>query len=162
MSHYANAIERAARRCPRPLAAVAWSMGGLVTMMAADTLDAMCLVALEPSPPAEIAGWHPSSTIDPGTFDPEAVYGSFPPGIRSRPESSFARAERKTGISVPTLPCPSLVVSGSEFPIERGSRVAALYRSDELRFPRLDHWELIRDERVRAAIAKHLGFPPSG
>jgi hypothetical protein len=121
----------------------------------------MCVVALEPSPPAEIQGWHPSTTIDPGPFDPEAVYGSFPPGIRSRPESSFARAERKTGISVPTLPCPSLVVSGSEFPVERGSRVAALYRSDELRFPRLDHWGLVLNRRVRVAIAAHLGLAPS-
>jgi pimeloyl-ACP methyl ester carboxylesterase len=161
MSHYARAIERVARRCPRPLAAVAWSMGGLVTMMAAETLDAMCLVALEPSPPAEIQGWHPASLIDSGTFDPEVVYGSFPAGIRSRPESSFARAERKTGISVPTLPCPSLIVSGSEFPVERGSSFAAFYRSDELRFPLLSHWELVLNRQVRAAIAAHLGFAPT-
>lgn len=162
MSDYASAIERAARSCPRPLAAVAWSMGGLVTMMAAETLDAMCPVALEPSPPAEIQGWYSGSTIDSATFDPEVVYGSFPSGIRSRPESSFARAERKTGISVPRLPCPSLIVSGSEFSVERGSRVAAFYRSDELRFPRLDHWELVLDRRVRTAIAAHLGFAPAG
>jgi pimeloyl-ACP methyl ester carboxylesterase len=158
MSDYARAIERAARRCPRPLAAVAWSMGGLVTMMAAETLDAMCLVALEPSPPGEIQSWHPGSTIDSGTFDPEVVYGSFPSGIRSRPESSFARAERKTGVSVPPLPCPSLIVSGSEFPVERGSRVASFYRSDELCFPQLDHWDLVLSRRVRTAIAAHLGF----
>lgn len=161
MSHYATAIGRAARRRSRPLATVAWSMGGLAAMMAAESLGAMCLVMLEPSPPAEVQGWH-ASAIDPGSFDPEAVYGPFPPGIRSRPESSLARAERKAGISVPRLPCPSLVVSGSEFPVERGSRVAALYRSDELRFPRLDHWELVLDQRVRAAIAKHLGFAPRG
>ena len=161
MSDYANAIERAARRCPRPLAAVAWSMGGLATMMAADTLDLMCLVALEPSPPSEIQGSHSRSATEPGTFDPEAVYGPFPSSIRSRPESSLARAERKAGIPVPTLPCPSLVVSGSEFPVERGSRVAALYRSDELRFPGQDHWGLVLDRRVRQAIAAHLGFPPS-
>jgi pimeloyl-ACP methyl ester carboxylesterase len=158
MSDYGSAIERAARRCPRPLAAVAWSMGGLVTMMAAENLDAMCLVALEPSPPAEIQGWHPGSTIDSGTFDPEVVYGSFPSGIRSRPESSFARAERKTGISVPRLPSPSLIVSGSEFPDERGSRVAAFFGSNELRFPLLDHWDLVLSREVRAAIAAHLGF----
>lgn len=163
MNHYANAIGRAARRRSRPLATVAWSMGGLVAMMAAEAPRAMCLVLLEPSPPAEIQGWHPSgSTIDPGTFDPEAVYGPFPPGIQSRPESSLARAERKAGISVPTLPCPSLVVSGSEFPVGRGSRVAALYRSDELRFPRFDHWGLVREQRVRAAIAEHLEFVPMG
>jgi pimeloyl-ACP methyl ester carboxylesterase len=162
MSDYADAIVRAARQHPRPLAAVAWSMGGLASMMAAEALEAMCLVVMEPSPPAEIQGWHPSSsTVDSGVFDPEAAYGRFPPGIRSRPESSLARAERKAGIAVPTLPCPSLVVSGSEFPVERGSRIAALYRSNELRFPQFDHWGLVRKYRVRAAIAEHLGFTPS-
>jgi pimeloyl-ACP methyl ester carboxylesterase len=160
MSHYAGAIERAAKSCPRPLAAVAWSMGGLVTMMAAEAIDAMCLVVLEPSAPAETQGSRPRAAIDPGTFEPEVVYGPFPPGIRSRPESSFARAERKAGISVPTLPCPSLVVSGSEFPLERGSLVAALYGSGELHFPRLDHWGLVLDRRVREAIATHLSFSP--
>lgn len=158
MSDYADVIVRAARQHPRPLAAVAWSMGGLAALMAAEALGAMCLVVMEPSPPAEIQGLHPStSTLDFGAFDPEAAYGRFPPHIRSRPESSLARAERRAGISVPTLPSPSLVVSGSAFPVERGSRIAALYRSDDLRFPRLDHWGLVLEYRVRAAIAEHLG-----
>lgn len=100
--------------------------------------------------------------MEPGTFDPEAVYGPFPPGTKSRPESSVTRAERKAGVSLPMLPCPSLVVSGGEFPVERGSRVAAFYGSDELRFPRFDHWGLVREHRVRAAIAQHLGFAPVG
>jgi len=163
MSDYANAIGRAARDLSRPLAVVAWSMGGLAAMMQAEALGTMCLVMVEPSAPAEVQGWHrTSSKVDPGTFDPEAVYGPFPPGIQSRPESSLARAERKAGVSVPTLPCPSVVVSGSEFPVERGSRVAAFYGSDQLRFPRFDHWGLVREHRVRAAIAQHLGFAPMG
>ncbi|MCI0634960.1 MAG: hypothetical protein L0206_13740 [Actinobacteria bacterium] len=128
-------------------------------MMQTEALGAMCLVLLEPSPPAEIQGWLPrSSIVGPDTFDPEAAYGPFPLGIQSRPESSLARVERKAGVSVPTLPCPSVVVSGSVFPVERGSRVAAYYRSDELLFPRFDHWGLVREQRVRAAIAEHLGF----
>jgi pimeloyl-ACP methyl ester carboxylesterase len=161
MNQYSQAIGREAQDLSRPLAVVAWSMGGLAAMMQAEALDPMCLVMLEPSAPAEVQGWHCTSSIDdPGTFDPQAEYGQFPPGIRSRPESSLARAERKAGISVPTLTCPSLVVSGSEFPVERGSRVAAFYRSDELQFPRFDHWGLVREHRVRAAIAQHLGFAP--
>lgn len=161
MRYYADAIGRAASSLPRPFAVIAWSMGGLAAMMKADTLGAMCLVVMEPSPPAEIQGWHPSSLIvDPRTFDPEAVYGPFPRGIQSRPESSLAKAERNAGISVPTVPCPSVVVSGSDYAVERGSRVAAFYRSDELRFPRFDHWGLVREYRVRAVIAGHLGFAP--
>jgi pimeloyl-ACP methyl ester carboxylesterase len=62
MSDYADAIVRAARQHPRPLAAVAWSMGGLAALMAAEALGAMCLVVMEPSPPAEIQGWHPSTS----------------------------------------------------------------------------------------------------
>jgi hypothetical protein len=163
MNQYSRAIGRAARDLSRPLAIVGWSMGGLAAMMQAEALGPMCLVVLEPSAPAEVQGRHRTSSIDdPGTFDPEAAYGPFPPGIRSRPESSLARAERKAGISVPTLTCPSLVVSGSEFPVERGSRVAAFYRSDEMHFPRFDHWGLVREHRVRAAIAQHLGFAPIG
>jgi pimeloyl-ACP methyl ester carboxylesterase len=159
MNQYSLAIERAARDLPRPLAIVAWSMGGLAAMMQAEALGPMCLVMLEPSAPAEVQGWEAIGSIDDrGTFDPEAAYGPFPSGVQSRPESSLARAERKAGISVPTLACPSLVVSGSEFPVERGSRVAAFYRSDELHFPGFDHWGLVCEHPVRAAIAQHLGF----
>jgi hypothetical protein len=92
----------------------------------------------------------------PWVFDPEVVYGSFPPGVRVRPESSLARAERKRGISVKTLPCPSLVVYGREFCDERGPPVARRYGSEEAYFPDLDHWGLVRDRRVRGAIAGFL------
>lgn len=163
MRDYANEIGRAARRLSRPLAVVAWSMGGLAAMMQAEALRPMCLVMLEPSAPAEVQGRHStSSIIERGSFDPEGEYGPFPPGTKSRAESSVARAERRAGVSVPMLPCPSMVVSGSEFPVERGSRVAAFYRSDELRFPMLDHWGLVRDPRVRVAIAQHLALATVG
>src|SRR5215207_4159938 len=76
MNQYSQAIGRAARDLARPLAIVAWSMGGLAAMMQAETLGPMCLVMLEPSAPAEVQGWHRTSSIDdPGTFDPEAAYG---------------------------------------------------------------------------------------
>ena len=65
-------------------------------------------------------------------FDPVAVYGPFPPGMRARPESSRAHAERKRGIFVPSIPWPSLVVYGDDFREERGQAVARLYGSDEL------------------------------
>lgn len=91
-----------------------------------------------------------------GAFDPEVVYGAFPPDVSPRPESSLARAERKRGISVPSLPCPSLVIYGDDFREERGSAIARLYGSDERDFPGLDHWDLVRDPRVREAIADFL------
>jgi hypothetical protein len=77
--------------------------------------------------------------------------------MRARLESLLARAERKRGVSVPSLPCPALVVSGDEFPEDRGRQLAAYYGADELAFPGLDHWGLVLDARVPEALAERLG-----
>lgn len=154
---YAENLISAAAGLPEPVAICGWSMGGLVVLQASQALRPHSVVLLEPSPPAEVQGSRPACGPGTGVFDPEAVYGRFPPGIRARPESSRARAERKCGISVPSLPCPSLVIYGHAFPGDRGRQVAACYGSHTLAFPDLDHWGLVRDRRVRAAIATWLG-----
>jgi hypothetical protein len=156
MSNYAAVIARAAEWLPRPLALGGWSSGGLAAMMAARQAEADLLVLLETSPPGEVQGFDESVSLGTGTFDPEETYGRFPPGMRARPESSFARAERKRGISIASLPCPALVVYGDDFADERGRRLAAYYGAEELHLPGLDHWGLVRDERVRAALADYL------
>lgn len=114
------------------------------------------VILLDSSPPAEVQGFDGSVEIEEGAFDPEEVYGPFPAGIPARPESLRARTGRKRGISVPSLPCPSLVVYGDEFRDERGPPLAAVYGSDELDFPGLDHWGLVKDPRVREAVARWL------
>ena len=159
LSHadYASSVIDAAGPLPRPVPLCGWSMGGLVVLQAAERVRPHSVILLEPSPPAEIQGYHPETQTAEGAFDPELVYGRFPAGIPARPESSRARADRKRGISVPTLPCPSLVVYGDDFREERGQAVAGLYGSDELDFPGLDHWALVRDPRVRRKIAAWLG-----
>lgn len=154
---YADRIVDDARALPQPVCLCGWSMGGLAVLQAAERLQPHSVVLLETSPPAEVQGTDETIEPEQGTFDPEDVYGRFPPGMPPRPESSLARGERKRGISVPRLPCPSLVVSGSAFREDRGTRVALLYGSDELRFPDLDHWGLVRDRRVRDAIREWLG-----
>jgi hypothetical protein len=63
-------------------------------------------------------------------------------------------------ISVPGLPCPSLVIYGDAFRDERGKAIARVYGSDEIDFPGLDHWGLVRDARVRTAIASWLDTGP--
>jgi pimeloyl-ACP methyl ester carboxylesterase len=156
MSNYAAAVVRAADLLPRPVALCGWSMGGLVAMLAARQADAGRLVLLEPSPPAEAQGFHPDVPVEPGTFDPEAVYGPFPAGMRARAESRLARAERKRGLSVPSLPCPALVVHGDEYEKARGTAVAGVYSCEELSVPGVDHWELVRDPRTPAAVARWL------
>jgi pimeloyl-ACP methyl ester carboxylesterase len=156
MSNYAAVIARAAEWLPRPLALCGWSSGGLAAMMAARQAEADLLLLLETSPPGEVQGFDDSVTPKPGTFDPEEAYGEFPPGMQARPESLLARGERKRGVSVPELPCPALVVYGDEFPEDRGRGLAAYYGAEELPLPGLDHWGLVRDERVRDELAGYL------
>jgi pimeloyl-ACP methyl ester carboxylesterase len=154
MAQYAEAVARAAARLERPLVVVAWSMGGLAAMMAAHCADG--LVLLEASAPAEVQGVRRDVRPAPGVFDPEAEYGAFPAGVRARPESALARAERKRGVSVPELPCPTLVVYGDEYAEERGRRLVARYGAHELALPGKSHWDLVRDPQSVGAIATRI------
>ncbi len=156
MSNYEAVVYRAAGLLPRSLALCGWSMGGLVAMMAARRAEPERLVLLEPSPPSQVRGPDPGTCPEPGTFDPKEAYGAFPPGMRARPGSALARAERKRGVSVPSLPCPALVVYGEEFAEERGRAVARFYGAEELHVPGADHWALVLDPRVRAEIRAYL------
>lgn len=155
---YAEIVIDAAEALPAPVALCGWSMGGLVVLQAASRMGPHSVVLLEPSPPAEVQGHSPDTQIADGVFDPEVVYGTFPPGMRARSESAHARAERKRGISIPTLPCPSLVIYGDSFREQRGKAIAQLYGSDELDFPGLSHWALVREPRVRIAVRDWLGY----
>jgi pimeloyl-ACP methyl ester carboxylesterase len=156
MANYEAAVTCAAELLVRPLAVCGWSMGGLAAMMAARRVEPDGLVLIEPSPPAEVQGLDKSSVPEPGTFDGEQTYGPFPDTIAARPESVLARAERKRGISVPSLPAPALVVSGREFAEERGAALARVYGADEARFGEASHWDLVLDPAIRRAIAKWL------
>lgn len=156
MHDYAAAVVGAAEGAGRPLALCGWSMGGLVAMMAAAPIGPDFLVLLEASPPLEISGERPGVKPRPGTFDPERIYGRFPPGVRSRLESVPARMERKRGISVPELPCPTLVVYGDAFPDERGRRLAARYGCEQRHLPGLNHWDLVLDPAVPQLVRGFL------
>ena len=156
MLNYEAAVACAAGLLTPPLAVVGWSMGGLAAMLAAHRVEAEALVLLEASPPGEVQGFHERPTPEPGTFDPEQVYGSFPPGVRARTESLLARTERRRGVSVPTLPGRTLVVASGDFAAQRGSALADFYGADLLEFPEASHWDLVLDEAVRVSIATRL------
>jgi pimeloyl-ACP methyl ester carboxylesterase len=153
---YAANLVAAAAGLPSPVTLCGWSMGGLVVLQAARELSPERVILLEASAPAEVQGFDADVRVTDGTFAPEAVYGAFPAGMRARPESARARAERERGISIPGLPCPSLVVHGDSFPAERGTLLAAHLGADTIAFPGLDHWDLVLDPRVRVAVAEWL------
>jgi pimeloyl-ACP methyl ester carboxylesterase len=154
---YARNVVAAVSTLPSPTALCGWSMGGLVVLHAARLIEPHSVILLEASAPAEVQGFHPETEIRGGSFDPEVVYGPFPAGMPARAESQRARDERKRGVSVPSLPCSSLVVYGDDFPVDRGVALAHLYDSDQLAFAGFDHWELVRNAAVPAAVADWLG-----
>jgi pimeloyl-ACP methyl ester carboxylesterase len=156
MGEYAAFVAARVSEARRPVALIGWSMGGLVAMLVTRSTKVDRLVLIEPSPPAEVQGADPHVASPRGTYDPEEVYGEFPPGITSRPESALARAERKRGITVPSLDCPTLVVSGGEFPRMRGHLIAETYGAEHLAFPDLDHWGLVLDPAVPSAVRRWL------
>ena len=153
MLNYEAAVVARGLLLPRPLVVVGWSMGGLAALMAARRLLPDRLVLLEPSPPAEVQGVDLSVTPREGTYDAEQEYGSFPQGVRARPESVLARDERKRGVSVPDLPCPTLVVHGDKFPDERGREIAQRYGA-EAAYVEGSHWDLVRGKKARAAAVE--------
>jgi pimeloyl-ACP methyl ester carboxylesterase len=158
MSDYADRVAAVARGMPGPVAVCGWSMGGLVVLQAAQKVRPHSVVLLEASAPAEIQGRDSDVQLVSGAFDPEAEYGNFPAGIAARPESLLARAERKRGISVPSLACPSLVIAGADFPDDRGRTLADLYGSEFVEFPELRHFDLVLDAAPRRAVADFLGI----
>ena len=162
MEDYSNVVVDGARRLPGPIALCGWSMGGLVALLAAQRFKTHSVVLIEASAPGEVQGFNPHVELVQGTFDPETVYGRFPPGMPSRPESVLARAERKRGISIPSLSCRSLVVYGDSFWKERGASIAMFYGSETLYCPGLHHWDLVIDPRVRDGIARFLGVKAPG
>jgi pimeloyl-ACP methyl ester carboxylesterase len=157
MSDYAARVVARAGSLPSPVALCGWSMGGLVVLQASQSLDAQSIVLLESSPPGEVQGFDPTVPLITGVFDPEAEYGRFPDGVAARPESLLARSERKRGISVPSLPCRSLVVAGAAFPHERGRALADFYGSQLVELPLLSHFDLVLDGAPRRAVAHFLG-----
>ncbi len=130
-----------------PVVVVGWSMGGLVAMMAAARRAPTALVVVEPSVPAEVGGYHPSVPLEEGTYGAE-VYGAVAADNQSRRESLLARSERKRGLSVPDLPCPTLVLAGRDYGDERSRPVAERFGATLLEYPGLRHADLVTDPAV--------------
>lgn len=167
MHDYAADVRTLASQLGQTPALLGWSMGGLVAMMAAAAGDAVACVCLAPSAPARAVDT--SVTLREGVFGPEeyGITDLTPADQPSMPdlddeerafalaslgsESRRARDERKAGIVVESMPCPLLIVTGTndgQWPRERydGLWLDADYVEVEL----ASHWGLGLSRRALA------------
>ncbi len=165
VSDYANDVTAVAEQLPETPVVMGWSMGGLVAIMAASSGRARACVGLAPSTPS--LERDDSVEIRRGVFGPEE-YGitSEDPAeqpampdldIEERmialasasPESRTARDDRKAGIVVTSLPCPLLVVTGSQDEAWPRSAYAEMrLQADYLESSGASHWGLVLNRRL--------------
>ena len=173
MGDYADDVTSVVEGLPEAPVVAGWSMGGLVAMMVAARGGARACVGLAPSTPA--ATRDESVEIRPGVFGAEEY------GITSRdpaeqptmpdldieerrvaieslsPESRTARDDRKAGIVIPSLPCPLLVVTGSEDRDWPRTTYAGMHLpADYLDVPGASHWGLVLNRRVLPDLAARV------
>jgi pimeloyl-ACP methyl ester carboxylesterase len=169
MQDYAADVRILASQFAQPPIVLGWSMGGLVAMMvAASGLVAGC-IGLAPSTPAR----HINTTIAlrVGEFGPEE-YGITSRDPAHQPampdldheerlialaslgrESRFARDERQRGVVIESLPCPLLIMTGTndkQWPQERYTDL--WLAADYLTADDASHWGLVLNRRVLATI----------
>ena len=167
MSNYADDVRSVVQQLAQPAVVMGWSMGGLVAMMVAASGDAAACAALAPSVPARRVD--PSATLRSGEFGPEEyrITSADPKEQPAMPdleleernialaslsrESRLARDERQAGVVIESLPCPLLIVTGTEdksWPRERynGLWLDADYES----IAGASHWGLVLGGRALA------------
>ena len=168
MYDYATDIRSLAGGLSRKPILIGWSMGGLVAMMVAATGEAEACVTLAPSMPAQLTD--ESITIRTGEFgpeeygivslDPEDQRGMADLDLEERRmaltslsrESLMARDQRGAGIAIQSLPCPFLLVTGTEdraWPLE-------CYRDlwlggEQQQMQGASHWGLVLNRRAMSA-----------
>ncbi len=167
MHDYAEDVRSCVEQLDRRPVVMGWSMGGLVAMMIAAAGEVTACIGFAPSTPTRVLD--ASVKIRQGEFGPEE-YGitSREPGdqpampdldIEERQialaslgrESRRARDERKAGIVIDSLPCPLLIVTGSndhQWPASTydGFWIDADYREID----GASHWGLVLNRRALA------------
>jgi pimeloyl-ACP methyl ester carboxylesterase len=165
MHYYAVDVGRLVDLMHEKPVVVGWSMGGLVAQIIAGSGGAAAWVGLEPSPPAQKVD--DALPLRTGVFDPTeyGIISSDPLAqpampdldIEERkialatlgPESRLTRDERKRGIVIDSVPCPTLVVvgTGPDGQARRGFGAQWL-DSDALVVDGVSHWGLVLNRRV--------------
>jgi pimeloyl-ACP methyl ester carboxylesterase len=169
MSDYADDVAALAIELARPAVVMGWSMGGLAALLAAARVGAAAFVGLAPSPPVRTRD--ATLRLREGTFGPEEY------GIVSRdpadqptmpdlddeerrqalaslaPESRHARDDRKAGIVLTRLPCPSLVVASTGDESFPPTAYADLpLPAERLVVEGASHWGLVLNRRLLATL----------
>ena len=173
MSDYADDVTVISEGLSEMPVVMGWSMGGLVAIIFAARGLARACVGLAPSAPA--ATRDQSVQIRSGVFGPEE-YGITSENPAEQPampdldmeersialesasrESRTARDDRKAGIVIPSLPCPLLVVTGSEDRNWPRSAYACMHLPAEyLESPGSSHWGLVLNRRLLPKIASRV------
>ena len=173
MSDYADDVMATVERLPATPVVMGWSMGGLVAMMVAAQGRARAVVALAPSRPVAERDEH--VVVRPGTFGLEeyGVTSKDPAEQPSMPdldleeravalgaasaESRAARDDRKAGIVIASLPCPLLVVTGSEDRSWPRSAYAGMHLPAEyMESCGASHWGLVLNRRLLPALVDRV------
>ena len=173
MSDYVDDVAEVASGLSVKPVVMGWSMGGLVALMAAAAGRARACVALSPTPPA--------NERDMSVEIRRGVYGSEEYGIRSddpakqpvmrdldeeersvalgslSQESRSARDERKAGVVISSMPCPLLLVTGSEDRVFPRSEYANIgLDAENLEAEGASHWGLVVNRRVLPGLARSV------
>ncbi len=169
MRDYAEDVRSLLAQLQHPVV-MGWSMGGLVAMMAAAAGESRACIALAPSAPARARD--ASVELRTGVFGPEE-YGITSRDPADQPampdldrdereiaiaslaqESRLARDERAAGIVIESLPCPLLIVTGSNDPLWPRSRYNGLWLdATYLDIPGASHWGLVLSRRALSSAA---------
>jgi pimeloyl-ACP methyl ester carboxylesterase len=176
MADYAADVQRLVQHLAEPPILLGWSMGGLVAMMVAACGGIAACVTLAPSTPAQRED--PAVSLRSGIMKAD-VYGITSPDPAEQPtmpdltveerrialaslslESQRARDERQRGIVIETLPCPLLIVTGSEDTLWPSSRYDALWlRADRMQMDGASHWGLVLNQRaITATLPRIVGW----
>ena len=172
MGDYADDVRSLVVQLPRPPVMMGWSMGGLVAMMVASTGDAAAYVGLDPSPPAQRVDT--SISLRTGEFGPEeyGVTGDDPSAQTTMPdldreeraialgscgrESRLARDQRRAGVAVESLRCPTLIVTGGDWVEESRDGGGAWTRAEHHRLEGISHWGLVLNRRLLPTLVPRV------
>ena len=170
MADYVEDVAPLVAQLGRTPMLIGWSMGGLVAMMAAARGLAGACVGLAPSAPVQFAD--SGAWLRPGQFGPEE-YGITSRDPADQPampdldldertvalaslgrESRWARDERARGIVIESLPCPLLIVTGTDDHQWPRERYAGLHLpADYIDVAGASHWGLVLNRRVLVTLA---------